>query len=165
MQCIFLGEPKTTIHGLSYLFFFIIHIELSSYSGTSSRNTERSIITIRNNKNQIVALKNVIMFRSLSLDNNRKNAVPNIDNFRSREMYRFQFSSHPKCTLHEDFGRLLQNRLFCDIEFLVGQEGIVVPAHMAFVAARSAFLREKILRAKVIFLLCFVTRLDIGTKP
>lgn len=69
-------------------------------------------------------------------------------------MYRFQFSSHPKCTLHEDFSRLLRNRLFCDIEFLVGQEGIVVPAHMAFVAARSTFLRERILRAKVfIFLL------------
>ncbi|XP_022656642.1 leucine-zipper-like transcriptional regulator 1 [Varroa jacobsoni] len=70
------------------------------------------------------------------------------NNTRSREMYRFQFSSHPKCTLHEDFSRLLRNRLFCDIEFLVGQEGIVVPAHMAFVAARSTFLRERILRAK-----------------
>ncbi|OQR71723.1 leucine-zipper transcriptional regulator 1 [Tropilaelaps mercedesae] len=70
------------------------------------------------------------------------------NNTRSLEMYRFQFSSHPKCTLHEDFGRLLENRLVCDIEFLVGQEGIVVPAHMAFVAARSTFLREKILRAR-----------------
>ena len=64
-------------------------------------------------------------------------------------MYRFQFSSHPKCTLHEDYRRLLQSELFCDIEFLVGQESIAVPAHMAFVAARSDFLREKILKAKV----------------
>lgn len=38
------------------------------------------------------------------------------NNIRSGETYRFQFSSYPKCTLHDDFGRLLNSRLFCDVE-------------------------------------------------
>lgn len=42
------------------------------------------------------------------------------NNVRSGEIYRFQFSCYPKCTLHEDFGRLLESQQFCDVEFLVG---------------------------------------------
>lgn len=40
------------------------------------------------------------------------------NNVRSGEMYRFQFSSYPKCTLHEDFGKILESRQFCDVEFV-----------------------------------------------
>ncbi|XP_070153632.1 leucine-zipper-like transcriptional regulator 1 isoform X1 [Polyergus mexicanus] len=70
------------------------------------------------------------------------------NNIRSAEMYRFQFSSYPKCTLHDDFGRLLNIRLFCDVEFIVGELGTKIPAHIAMVAARSQFLRTRIRQAR-----------------
>ncbi|KAG8597978.1 hypothetical protein GDO81_002448 [Engystomops pustulosus] len=43
------------------------------------------------------------------------------NNVRSGEMYRFQFSCYPKCTLHEDYGRLFENQQFCDVEFILGE--------------------------------------------
>jgi hypothetical protein len=70
------------------------------------------------------------------------------NNIRSAEMYRFQFSSYPKCTLHDDFGKLLSSRLFCDVEFIVGELETKIPAHIAMVAARSQFLRARIRQAR-----------------
>lgn len=70
------------------------------------------------------------------------------NNIRSGETYRFQFSSYPKCTLHDDFGRLLNSRLFCDVEFVVGETETRIPAHIAMVAARSQFLRSLIRQAR-----------------
>ncbi|KAH6933025.1 hypothetical protein HPB50_011568 [Hyalomma asiaticum] len=70
------------------------------------------------------------------------------NNVRSREMFRFQFSCYPKCTLHDDFGRLLETQQFCDVQFLVGLEEVSILAHVAFVAARSTWLRDKIRRAQ-----------------
>ncbi|XP_072757847.1 leucine-zipper-like transcriptional regulator 1 [Anoplolepis gracilipes] len=70
------------------------------------------------------------------------------NNIRSAEMYRFQFSSYPKCTLHDDFGRLLNIRLFCDVDFIVGELETRIPAHIAMVAARSQFLRTRIRQAR-----------------
>ncbi|XP_033223341.1 leucine-zipper-like transcriptional regulator 1 [Belonocnema kinseyi] len=70
------------------------------------------------------------------------------NNVRSGETYRFQFSSYPKCTLHDDFGRLLNNRLFCDVEFIVGESETKIPAHIAIVVARSQFLRARIRQAR-----------------
>ena len=70
------------------------------------------------------------------------------NNVRSGETYRFQFSSYPKCTLHDDFGRLLNSRQFCDVEFIVGKDETKIPAHIAMVAARSKFLRQRIRHAK-----------------
>lgn len=35
--------------------------------------------------------------------------------------YFFQFSCYPKCTLHEDYGRLWENRQFSDLEFVLGE--------------------------------------------
>ena len=65
------------------------------------------------------------------------------NNIRSGEMYRFQFSSYPKCTLHGDYGKLLESKLFCDLEFIVGREKVVIGAHVALVAARY-FVRTSI---------------------
>ncbi|XP_071555208.1 leucine-zipper-like transcriptional regulator 1 isoform X1 [Temnothorax nylanderi] len=70
------------------------------------------------------------------------------NNIRSAEMYRFQFSSYPKCTLHDDFGKLLQYGNFCDVEFIVGELETKIPAHVAMVAARSQFLRARIRQAR-----------------
>ncbi|KAH9502451.1 Leucine-zipper-like transcriptional regulator 1 [Bulinus truncatus] len=73
------------------------------------------------------------------------------NNVRSGEIYRFQFSSYPKCTLHDDYGRLLESRQFCDVDFLVGEVGANqkrIPAHIALVAARSPWLRDKIRHSK-----------------
>lgn len=70
------------------------------------------------------------------------------NNVRSREMFRFQFSCYPKCTLHDDFGRLLETQQFCDVQFLVGLEEVSIVAHVAFVAARSTWLRDKIRKAR-----------------
>ena len=64
---------------------------------------------------------------------------------RSGELYRFRFSSFPKCTLIDDFANLLKKQLFCDILFALGPEALVMRAHAAVVAARSPFLRHKIL--------------------
>ncbi|RZF36495.1 hypothetical protein LSTR_LSTR015297 [Laodelphax striatellus] len=70
------------------------------------------------------------------------------NNVRSGEMYRFQFSCYPKCTLHEDFGKLLEMKQFCDVEFVVGNNEVKIPAHLAMVCARSQWLRNRILQAK-----------------
>ncbi|KAG8039750.1 hypothetical protein G9C98_000479 [Cotesia typhae] len=72
------------------------------------------------------------------------------NNVRSGETYRFQFSSYPKCTLHDDFGRLLSSRQFCDVEFVVGKDTMEkkIPTHIAMVAARSQFLSLKIREAR-----------------
>lgn len=69
------------------------------------------------------------------------------NNVRSGETYRFQFSCYPKCTLHDDYGRLLNSKLFCDVEFLLGKEK-KISAHIALVAARSQFLSAKIRQAR-----------------
>lgn len=78
----------------------------------------------------------------------------------------WQFSNYPKCTLHDDYQRLLTSGQLADVHFLVGGEtdhqpstsspdtpeqdtgATIVPAHAVFVAARSRVLREKILAAK-----------------
>ena len=73
------------------------------------------------------------------------------NNIRSGEMYRFQLAAYPKCTLVQDFGRLLESGQFTDINFLVGEAGekaTVVPAHIAMVAARSDWLKARIREAK-----------------
>jgi len=70
------------------------------------------------------------------------------NNIRSGEMYRFQLAAYPKCTLRDDFGRLLESGQFTDINFLVGEGEVVVPAHIAMVAARSDWLRARVREAK-----------------
>lgn len=72
------------------------------------------------------------------------------NNVRTGETYRFQFSSYPKCTLHDDFGKLLSSRLFCDVEFVVGEAETEtkILAHIAMVAARSEFLSARIKHAR-----------------
>uniref|UniRef100_A0A3Q2PEX4 Leucine zipper like post translational regulator 1 n=1 Tax=Fundulus heteroclitus TaxID=8078 RepID=A0A3Q2PEX4_FUNHE len=70
------------------------------------------------------------------------------NNVRSGEMYRFQFSSYPKCTLHEDYGKLWENRQFCDVEFILGEREERVLGHIAIVTARCQWLRKKILQAR-----------------
>uniref|UniRef100_A0A3Q3F849 Leucine zipper like post translational regulator 1 n=1 Tax=Labrus bergylta TaxID=56723 RepID=A0A3Q3F849_9LABR len=69
------------------------------------------------------------------------------NNVRSGEMYRFQFSCYPKCTLHEDYGKLWENRQFCDVEFILGERAERVLGHIAIVTARCQWLRKKILQA------------------
>lgn len=59
------------------------------------------------------------------------------NNVRSGEMFRFQFSSYPKCTLHDDFGKLLESKELYDVEFLLGRDEVRVQAHLALVCARS----------------------------
>ncbi|XP_011498946.1 PREDICTED: leucine-zipper-like transcriptional regulator 1 [Ceratosolen solmsi marchali] len=71
------------------------------------------------------------------------------NNVRSGETFRFQFSSYPKCTLHDDFGRILNLHLFCDVEFIIGEDKTKILAHIAMIVARSKFLKEQIRQAKV----------------
>ncbi|KAG8131914.1 hypothetical protein E2320_009808 [Naja naja] len=70
------------------------------------------------------------------------------NNIRSGEMYRFQFSCYPKCTLHDDYGRLWENRQFSDLEFVLGEKEERVQGHTAIVTARCKWLRKKITQAK-----------------
>ncbi|KAK2574175.1 Leucine-zipper-like transcriptional regulator 1 [Acropora cervicornis] len=72
----------------------------------------------------------------------------------NNEMYIFggtvdnNLASYPRCTLRADFGRLLDSNQFCDMVFLIGEEGTCFPAHAAFVSARSPWLRTQLLRAR-----------------
>ncbi|XP_026333761.1 leucine-zipper-like transcriptional regulator 1 [Hyposmocoma kahamanoa] len=70
------------------------------------------------------------------------------NNVRSGELFRFQLSNYPRCTLHDDFGRILKSQQFCDITLLVGPEQVPVVAHQAMLAARSQYLRAKIKEAR-----------------
>ncbi|CAI9557993.1 unnamed protein product [Staurois parvus] len=70
------------------------------------------------------------------------------NNVRSGEMYRFQFSCYPKCTLHEDYGRLFENQQFCDVEFILGEKEEKMRGHTAIVTARCKWLRKKITQAR-----------------
>ncbi|XP_050353322.1 leucine-zipper-like transcriptional regulator 1 homolog [Nymphalis io] len=71
------------------------------------------------------------------------------NNVRSGELYRFQLSNYPRCTLHDDFGRILKSEQFCDVTLLVGADKTEVFAHQAMLAARSQYLRAKIKEAKL----------------
>ncbi|XP_072934293.1 leucine-zipper-like transcriptional regulator 1 [Epargyreus clarus] len=71
------------------------------------------------------------------------------NNVRSGDLYRFQLSNYPRCTLHDDFGRILKSQQFCDVTILVGPEKTTVLAHQAMLAARSQYLRLKINKARV----------------
>uniref|UniRef100_A0A8D0H4Z2 Leucine zipper like post translational regulator 1 n=1 Tax=Sphenodon punctatus TaxID=8508 RepID=A0A8D0H4Z2_SPHPU len=70
------------------------------------------------------------------------------NNIRSGEMYRFQFSCYPKCTLHDDYGRLWENRQFSDLEFVLGEKEERVRGHTVIVTARCKWLRKKITQAR-----------------
>lgn len=70
------------------------------------------------------------------------------NNVRSGEMYRFQFSCYPKCTLHEDYGRLFENQQFCDVEFILGEKEERVRGHISIITARCKYLRKKITQAR-----------------
>lgn len=70
-------------------------------------------------------------------------------NLRSGDMFRFQFSSYPKCTLHDDFGKFLESKNFCDVQFVVGPDETKIVGHQAIIAARSQYLKDKILAARI----------------
>ncbi|XP_028396682.1 leucine-zipper-like transcriptional regulator 1 [Dendronephthya gigantea] len=72
------------------------------------------------------------------------------NNIRNGEMYRFQFSSYPRCTLRDDFGRLLDSKQFCDLTFVVGKDENEIDAHTTVVACRSRWLKNKIEQVKKI---------------
>ncbi len=64
---------------------------------------------------------------------------------RSGDLFRFSFSTSPKCSLINDFAMLLRKETFCDLHFVL-KEGAIVKAHIVIVASRSPFLRQKILQ-------------------
>ncbi|XP_073948771.1 leucine zipper like transcription regulator 1 [Choristoneura fumiferana] len=70
------------------------------------------------------------------------------NNVRSGELFRFQLSDYPRCTLHDDFGRILKSQQFCDVVVLVGADEVAVLAHQAMLAARSQYLRTRIKEAR-----------------
>ena len=64
---------------------------------------------------------------------------------RSGDLFCFSFSQFPKCTLVDDFARLLKSEQFCDVHFHLSMPSVVVKAHAAVVATRSPFLHQKII--------------------
>uniref|UniRef100_A0A667YXA5 Leucine zipper like post translational regulator 1 n=1 Tax=Myripristis murdjan TaxID=586833 RepID=A0A667YXA5_9TELE len=73
---------------------------------------------------------------------------PSLDSESWVEIYMNWFSCYPKCTLHEDYGKLWENRQFCDVEFILGEREERVLGHIAIVTARCQWLRKKILQAR-----------------
>ncbi len=67
-----------------------------------------------------------------------------MESSRSGDLYRFRFSTLPKCSLVSDFTRLLRSDELCDIHFKLKDEA-VVKAHIPIVASRSPYLRKRIL--------------------
>ena len=65
---------------------------------------------------------------------------------RSGELFRFKFSSFPPFTFVNDFAKLLHTSSLCDVHFKVGEEQKCIKAHVVVIAARSPFLRRKILQ-------------------
>uniref|UniRef100_A0A8D0BHG2 Leucine zipper like post translational regulator 1 n=1 Tax=Salvator merianae TaxID=96440 RepID=A0A8D0BHG2_SALMN len=59
-----------------------------------------------------------------------------------------EFSCYPKCTLHDDYGRLWETRQFSDLEFVLGEKEERVRGHTAIVTARCKWLRKKITQAR-----------------
>ncbi|XP_065220593.1 leucine-zipper-like transcriptional regulator 1 isoform X1 [Planococcus citri] len=70
------------------------------------------------------------------------------NNIRSGEIFRFKFSQYPRCTLHDDYGKLLTSKQFVDVKFVIGKEEVIIPGHIAVISARSMWLRERIREAK-----------------
>jgi len=70
------------------------------------------------------------------------------NNVRSGELYYLTFSNYPRCTLQEDFGRILESHQFCDMEFHLDDSEENAGAHIAIVAARSPWLRQQIIETK-----------------
>ncbi len=70
-------------------------------------------------------------------------------NARSNEIYRFKLprSNQPRSTLKNDFYKLLQEQLFCDLR-LVCHNNHSVYSHCAMLAARSVYCRQLIKAAK-----------------
>jgi len=66
------------------------------------------------------------------------------NNIRSGELYYFTFSNYPRCTLLEDFGRILESKQFCDMEFQLDDNEENIAAHIAIVVARSPWMSKKI---------------------
>ena len=64
---------------------------------------------------------------------------------RSGDLFCFSFSQLPKCSLIDDFARLLKTEQFCDVHFHLSLSSVPVKAHAAVVAARSPFLSQKII--------------------
>ena len=87
------------------------------------------------------------VFHSAAVWNNRMyifgGTIDSLSN-RSGDLFRFSFSTFPKCSLVNDFARLLEMEEFCDVHFVL-REGVVVKAHVGVVAARSPYLRRRIL--------------------
>ncbi len=71
------------------------------------------------------------------------------NNIRSGEMYRFQLTAFPRCTLHNDIAKLTSDgyRFSTDLVFVVGKEEVEVESHIAIVASRSPWLRARIREA------------------
>ena len=87
------------------------------------------------------------VFHSAAVWNNRMYIFGGtIDSLSSRsgDLFRFGFSTFPKCSLVCDFAALLSKGDLCDVHFELSG-GVVVPAHVAVVAARSPYLRRKVL--------------------
>jgi len=70
------------------------------------------------------------------------------NNVRSGELYYLTFSNHPRCTLQEDLGRILESRQFTDMEFKLDDRDENAEAHVSIVAARSPWLRQQIIEAR-----------------
>ncbi len=56
------------------------------------------------------------------------------------------FNSFLRCTIQEDFGKMLESGQFCDVNFLLGEPGneVIVQAHASIIAARCLYLQSKL---------------------
>lgn len=51
-----------------------------------------------------------------------------------------------RCTIEDDFGKMLESGQFCDVNFLLGDPDneVIVQAHASIIAARCQYLQSKL---------------------
>lgn len=85
----------------------------------------------------------------LSLHNNDQGSIVAGDSMYIflgyKGLFEFEFPpKYPKCNLSNDYKKILESKLLCDVEFLVGEEEVKFPAHIPIIFARSDWLRNHI---------------------
>ena len=70
------------------------------------------------------------------------------NNVRSGELYYFTFSNYPRCTLLEDFGRILESKQFCDMEFVLDDTEVITKSQSS---NNNAILKRKNIKNRFYF--------------
>ena len=140
-KCLYIfGGQNTNSRSPNDLFCF--DTEASAWHIVKSRNKPSKQVPSNRSYHAATIIDNIMFISGGVITGNKDKSDRGSDNF-----YCFIFASFPKSTLREDLSGLLDSRMLCDLEFVVGEgpEKESLFAHISIVAARSPILRMKIM--------------------